>query len=514
MGFKVNNLSINSNFVPTINVNPPAPVISEPVNYNLLKNSVSEWILAVLKTATRVRVAPTLGSRFYFLAGSIIYDALVVSNDSYGSFDMFSQLPNLRIGVPATQSDVWIELCAYNGLVALYNKFGYTTTELIATRNEHQITYPTVYEQMGNYSSDLTVWIARVNAYLNLRWQDGFQAAGTFNPNSTTPATTFPNPTVYISTDPTVAVTQDLNILLPEPTLWTHLDVVYDGTSHLQGYLTPEWGSVTGIISDTDKDTLITRISENFYPSDEVLTNEIQAVLDLSKNLTIKDKVNSEFWAGGPGTVTPPGFWMLFATYTASHYGISTIREINLFKQMGTGVFQAGILAWRLKRVKLQQRPIQAIRKLPETTVTTWSGTISSKAWLPYQETNFVTPPFPDFVSGHSTFSGIGSKILTNFFGTNVIPDGRITLTQEQMLLLSPIFTKCDSECSLSEITVYPSTSDIQSSIPPTGVCLNFVTWDQMADAAGISRVTGGIHYESSNQAGLALGRNLFNYIR
>ena len=48
--------------------------------------------------------------------------------------------------------------------------------------------------------------------------------------------------------------------------------------------------------------------------------------------------------------------------------------------------------------------------------------------------------------------------------------------------------------------------------MPQTGLCLEWTTWDQMAEDAGKSRIYGGIHYESSNQGGLSLGRNLAPY--
>ena len=35
--------------------------------------------------------------------------------------------------------------------------------------------------------------------------------------------------------------------------------------------------------------------------------------------------------------------------------------------------------------------------------------------WLPYQHVTVVTPPFPEYVSGHSTFSSAGAQILQTF---------------------------------------------------------------------------------------------------
>ena len=37
--------------------------------------------------------------------------------------------------------------------------------------------------------------------------------------------------------------------------------------------------------------------------------------------------------------------------------------------------------------------------------------------WLPYQLGTFITPPFPEFVSGHSTFSSSAAEILKPLHG-------------------------------------------------------------------------------------------------
>jgi hypothetical protein len=41
---------------------------------------------------------------------------------------------------------------------------------------------------------------------------------------------------------------------------------------------------------------------------------------------------------------------------------------------------------------------------------------------MPYQLISFVTPPFPGYVSGHSTFSRTAAEILTQFTGTPFFP--------------------------------------------------------------------------------------------
>ena len=51
-------------------------------------------------------------------------------------------------------------------------------------------------------------------------------------------------------------------------------------------------------------------------------------------------------------------------------------------------------------------------------------GWILAENWFPYQVKTFVTPPFPGYVSGHSTFSRAGSTVLTLLTGSEYFPGG------------------------------------------------------------------------------------------
>jgi hypothetical protein len=60
-------------------------------------------------------------------------------------------------------------------------------------------------------------------------------------------------------------------------------------------------------------------------------------------------------------------------------------------------------------------RPITGIREHDRgRQVVSWLGPykgyglVDGESWIPYQELRVVTPPFPEYVSGHSTFSAAG----------------------------------------------------------------------------------------------------------
>jgi hypothetical protein len=71
-------------------------------------------------------------------------------------------------------------------------------------------------------------------------------------------------------------------------------------------------------------------------------------------------------------------------------------------------------------------RPITGIREqFRGQTIVSWLGPykgygpVKGENWIPYQELTVVIPPFPEYVSGHSTFSAAGVRVIRTFFGTD-----------------------------------------------------------------------------------------------
>ena len=117
----------------------------------------------------------------------------------------------------------------------------------------------------------------------------------------------------------------------------------------------------------------------------------------------------------------------------------------------------------------------------PTNSVNQHSGVkwIDADTWIPYQRTNFVTPAFPGYFSGHSTFSRSAAEILTAITGSPFFPGG------------------------LGTYTNYPLGFENGPSQPIT---LQWATYYDAADQAGISRIWGGIHPPIDNLAGRRAG--------
>jgi hypothetical protein len=114
-------------------------------------------------------------------------------------------------------------------------------------------------------------------------------------------------------------------------------------------------------------------------------------------------------------------------------------------------------------------------------TQTSGVGWILGTAWLPYMKPTFVTPAFPGFISGHSTFSRAGAEVMTAMTGSAFFPGG------------------------LAEWVVPPGALTVEMG-PSQEVRLQAATYYDAADLAGISRLYGGIHVRADDLAGRIVG--------
>ena len=101
--------------------------------------------------------------------------------------------------------------------------------------------------------------------------------------------------------------------------------------------------------------------------------------------------------------------------------------------------------------------------------------------WSTYQRPTFVTPAFPGFVSGHSTFSRAAAEVMTGITGSPYFPGG------------------------LFEETFAPGYLKLEPG-PSAPVKLQSATYYDAADQAGISRIYGGIHITADDFAGRRVG--------
>ncbi|HXA52335.1 MAG TPA: vanadium-dependent haloperoxidase [Candidatus Acidoferrum sp.] len=256
-----------------------------------------------------------------------------------------------------------------------------------------------------------------------------------------------------------------------------------------QAYLGPYWGRVKpfALTSGEQFRALVAQRGPMRSDSPEFVS-QARALIDLSANLTEAQKMIAEYWADGPNSETPPGHWALFAQFVSARDRNSLDEDVRLFFALSNAVFDAGIAAWDAKVAFDSVRPITAIPFLfAGQQIHCWGGpgagviTTDGRNWVPYQAATFPTPPFPEFLSGHSTFSAAAAEVLLRFTHKDAFG---------------------------ASMTFAPGTSKYEPGFSPkTNVTLSWGTFSEAADEAGVSRRYGGIHFEAGDLAGRALGR-------
>jgi hypothetical protein len=177
----------------------------------------------------------------------------------------------------------------------------------------------------------------------------------------------------------------------------------------------------------------------------------------------------AKFWANSAGTSTPPGHWNQIARTVIVGSGLTLGEEARLFALLNVAMADAAIVAWQTKYTYNLWRPISAIRSadLVPNTASLVDGT-----WTPL----LVTPNFPEYISGHSTFSGAASAVLTQFFKN-------------------------------SNFAFTAGNEDLP------GVERSYTSFDAAAAESGMSRIYGGIHFQSGNKYGLRSGNSVGKYV-
>lgn len=264
----------------------------------------------------------------------------------------------------------------------------------------------------------------------------------------------------------------------------------------------------------------------------------------------------AEFWADGPNSETPPGHWNTVANTVSDTLGddlrvggigdsVDRLQwDVMMYLALNGANHDAAVAAWGAKGYYDYIRPISMIRwmgglgqssdpagasydarGLPledglvelvtdessatgqphehlhefvgDVAILSYRGTpvdretelggvgwIRAVEWVPYQAPTFVTPSFAGYVSGHSTFSRAAAEVLTALTGSEYFPGG------------------------VGEYQIMPESLEFEAG-PETSVTLQWATYRDAADQAGISRLYGGIHVRADDFGGRIMGAEI-----
>jgi membrane-associated phospholipid phosphatase len=228
-------------------------------------------------------------------------------------------------------------------------------------------------------------------------------------------------------------------------------------------YLLPQWGLVSPFAMP---------LSSFMRPPGPPSLDSAQWVADYNEvkalgaangtSRTPEQSLIALFWSDGPGTETPPGHWNRVAQSVSTGQRTSLEATARLFALLNFAMADAAICAWDAKYAYNFWRPVTAIRNGEADGN---RATVADPEWTSF----IVTPPFPDYVSGHSTFSGAAAAVLAGFYGTDNIS---FTLASDGL----------------------------------PGVTRAFTSFSAAAREAAISRLYAGIHFRTASEDGLSAG--------
>jgi PAP2 superfamily len=188
-------------------------------------------------------------------------------------------------------------------------------------------------------------------------------------------------------------------------------------------------------------------------PSSRFFAEAFQ-VYDTVNRLTDEQRTIALFWSDDPGvTATPPGHSISITTQILRQMGAALDTAAETYAKVGMAAADSFIACWQTKYRYNLLRPVTYIQAFIDS------------EWLPL----LVTPPFPEYTSGHSVQSGAVAQVLSDLFGDRY---AFVDRTHEERGLA-----------------------------PRT-----FESFFQAAHEAAVSRLYGGIHYLPAIVAGLEQG--------
>jgi hypothetical protein len=187
---------------------------------------------------------------------------------------------------------------------------------------------------------------------------------------------------------------------------------------------------------------------------------EAREVYDTVRHLTPEQREIALFWADDPGqTATPSGHSIAIATQVLRTESASLALAAETYLKVGLAAADAFIGCWQAKYTYNLVRPISYIQAVIDPT---WNH--------PDPTDPVLTPPFPEYPSGHSVQSGAVAVVLTALFG---------------------------------EGYAFTDTTHVERGLKAR----TFDSFFTAAEEAAISRLYGGIHFRPAIEAGLAQGR-------
>lgn len=219
--------------------------------------------------------------------------------------------------------------------------------------------------------------------------------------------------------------------------------------------LLPKWGNNRSFAVSAVNDCSLPPPPAYSEEKTSTFYKEALEVYEVTKSLTPEQVLIARFWSDDPMlSPTPPGHWLFIALDILKNKTAPIDECVDVLVRLGLAVSDAFVACWKSKYEYDLLRPVTYIKK------------VIDKTWEP----RLITPPFPEYPSGHSTQSGAAATVLSQAFGGNFAFEDK-THVREKFKGRS------------------------------------FTGFWQAAEEAALSRIYGGIHFSSAAKNGLEQGR-------
>ena len=376
-------------------------------------------------TRTSRGFSPPVAARAYGYMGVALYETLVAGMPSYRS--LVGQLEGLQ-SLPVPGGEVFDWNAAANAVLARMAMRMYAASDEHASANQDAI--DALEAQLAatltatNQVTAQSAAYGRAVANAIFRWSlaDGASAGfeNNFPPDYSGPT----GPGAWVPTPPAFSTA-----------------------------LQPSWGNTRRFMANSA--AVCDPPPPPAYSTDP-LSIAYQEALEVYSIVKVADPESvaiANFWSDDPGrTATPPGHAISIATQVLAQQGSSLAVAAETYARLGIALADAFIACWRVKYLYNYLRPVSYVHDQIDVD---WT--------IP-----LVTPPFPEYPSGHSVMSGAAAEVLSGIFGTVAFTDnthGRLGL---------------------------PARS--------------FGSFYEASQEAALSRLYGGIHYRSAVEQGLVQG--------
>ena len=291
----------------------------------------------------------------------------------------------------------------------------------------------------------------------------------------------FPSYYDYTQYEPVNSPELNLDINRWQPKYFTR----DNGEKFAPSCLTPYWQKVRPIALDSAAQ--FRSPPPPLFGSDQ-LAAEVAEVVAMQTNLTVEQKGLVEFMRDGPKSVQQTGHWLVFAQEVSKRDGHSLDEDVKMYFLNQITAMDAFIASWDTKMYYDYARPYALVHEYFQgKDIEGWKGikegwgALKGEQWRPYSPEVFLCPPFPSYVSGHSTVSAACAEALRLFKGSDFFG--------HEVSFMAGSLTEPESQWQ--------------------EIKLHFPTFTEAGEMAGISRVWGGYHIQSDNVEGLVLGRKV-----